>query len=147
MHYLCVIVTLYYWIWSRVYPHLPQDFTCFYFIKLGLFLTQSTGRVGQRVDVRSTSGRCPSCRSRRAQTSHTNLNFANREEKLHSSSVSTSGAGYTQALDIYCSNGATEELFCYSRMLIPEYIQCRFFANKIFIFLKDTLPVFLQISP
>ena len=147
MNYLCVIVTLYYWIWSRVYPHLPQDFTCFYFIKLGLFLTQSTGRVGQRVDVRSTSGRCPSCRSRRAQTSHTNLNFANREEKLHSSSVSTSGAGYTQALDIYCSNGATEELFCYSRMLIPEYIQCRFFANKIFIFLKDTLPVFLQISP
>ena len=147
MNYLCVIVTLYYWIWSRVYPHLPQDFTCFYFIKLGLFLTQSTGRVGQRVDVRSTSGRCPSCRSRRAQTSHTNLNFANREEKLHSSSVSTSGAGYTQALDIYCSNGATEELFCYSRMLIPEYIQCRFFANKIFIFLKDTLPVFFQISP
>ena len=99
------------------------------------------------VDVRSTSGRCPSYRSRRAQTSHTNSNFANREEKLHSSSVSTSGAGYTQALDIYCSNGATEELFCYSRMLIPEYIQCRFFANKIFIFLKDTLPVFLQISP
>lgn len=147
MNYLCVIVTLYYWIWSRAYPHLPQDFTCFYFIKLGLFLTQSTGRVGQRVDVRSTSGRCPSCRSRRAQTSHTNSNFANREEKLHSSSVSTSGAGYTQALDIYCSNGATEELFCYSRMLIPEHIQCRFFANMIFIFLKDTLPVFLQISP
>ena len=147
MNYLCVIVTLYYWIWSRAYPHLPQDFKCFYFIKLGPFPDTVHWSCRSTVDVRSTSGRCPSYRSRRAQTSHTNSNFANREEKLHSSSVSTSGAGYTQALDIYCSNGATEELFCYSRMLIPEHIQCRFFANMIFIFLKDTLPVFLQISP
>ena len=81
MNYLCVIVTLYYWIWSRAYPHLPQDFKCFYFIKLGPFPDTVHWSCRSTVDVRSTSGRCPSYRSRRAQTSHTNSNFANREEK------------------------------------------------------------------